>query len=146
MENFEYYGLFIDQESKQQLLNIAKNYVDKPFYKEFAHHVTLLHRSQYKPHLDFLLERFNLLKGETFPIIISEIGISDKAVAFKVEGCSEFCCNFIPHITVGTFEGGKPVDSNKIEANQWIKINPFVVHGILGVNKVVNPSLCKTKT
>ena len=93
-------------------INAAKNYIDKPFYKEFAHHVTLLHRSQYKPHLDFLLEKFNLLKGETFPIIISEIGISDKAVAFKVEGCSEFCCNFIPHVTVGTFEGGKPVDSN----------------------------------
>ena len=53
------------------------------------------------------------------------VGISDKAMAFKVEGVDNICANEVPHITIATFRGGNPVDSNNI--TNWSDIKPFVV-------------------
>lgn len=54
--------------------------------------------------------------------MVTSVGISEKAIAFKViilnnnEGIYDYeiCANEIPHITICTFNGGKPVDSNNI--------------------------------
>ena len=53
------------------------------------------------------------------------IGSSDKAMAFKVEGVDNICANEVPHITIATFRGGNPVDSNKII--NWTCIEPVVI-------------------
>lgn len=56
-------------------------------------------------------------------IITTHIGVSDKAMAFKVTSptISNYCMNEIPHITICTFNGGKPVESNNI--TKWYPLD-----------------------
>jgi hypothetical protein len=131
MNKFEYYGLFVKQEEKDRLKEIV-NRVSTDSYKEFLDHLTLLHRKHCTSdvYFDGIIEYYELLLGEDFPIVVNGIGISDKAIAFRVSYCPLYCANVIPHITIGTFENGKPVDSNKI--TNWIDLNPFVIHTTLG--------------
>lgn len=86
---------------------------------------TLLHRSQLtwdNSNLhDFLIDKLH----EDFEIKIIGIGISDKAMAFKVNIFPLVSVNKIPHITICTFNGGKPVDSNYI--TEWKDIEPITV-------------------
>lgn len=65
--------------------------------------------------------------GERYSIIIDGIGASDKSLAFRVAGDSmcTVCANKIPHITICTFNGGKPVDSNNI--TEWKDIEPIII-------------------
>lgn len=58
-------------------------------------------------------------------IVINGIGISDKAMAFRVDEHSVVCVNDIPHITIATFSGGKPVESNYI--TNWKAFGPIVI-------------------
>lgn len=66
-----------------------------------------------------------LKKGDTkHNIIIDAIGISGKTMAFRVifpkkSHVSSF--NEMPHITICTFNGGKPVESNNI--TEWYPFN-----------------------
>lgn len=102
----------------------------------YLDHCTLLHIAQYdknsftdnliKSRLDLALAD-NRVKAN---LNITHIGISDKAVAFKVSlQDSEFdmcsltllCANKIPHITICTFNDGKPVDSNYI--TKWYDLD-----------------------
>ena len=46
-------------------------------------------------------------------------------MAFRVDEKSVVCVNDIPHITIATFRGGKPVDSNEI--TNWKDIEPIIV-------------------
>ena len=62
---------------------------------------------------------------EKVQIVINGIGISDKAMAFRVDEHSVVCVNDIPHITIATFRGGKPVDSNEI--TNWKAFGPIVI-------------------
>lgn len=61
---------------------------------------------------------------------IIAVGYNDRAMAFRVEFPGVPMSNKTPHITIATFDGGKPVDSNKIET--WIVINPIEIVGRLG--------------
>lgn len=129
MNNFHYFGLFLDTDTKNRLMdmltdnidyNIALNVADKIFID----HCTLLHVSQ----LHGNSEIYNYLKGyvgEKFQIVINGVGISDKAMAFRVDEKSVVCVNDIPHITIATFRGGKPVDSNEI--TNWKDIEPIII-------------------
>lgn len=64
-----------------------------------------------------------------YRMVVEGIGISNKAIAFKVAiGDSTLPCAK-PHITVCTINGGKPVDSNEIV--NWIPITEFNVYGKL---------------
>lgn len=129
MNNFHYFGLFLDTDTKNRLMdmltdnidyNIALNVADKIFID----HCTLLHVSQ----LHGNSEIYNYLKGyvgEKFQIVINGVGISDKAMAFRVDEKSVVCVNDIPHITIATFRGGKPVDSNEI--TNWKDIEPTII-------------------
>lgn len=127
MENYQYYGLFLGTGTKNMLMDnltgnigIALGVTDRIFID----HCTLLHKSQLKGNeeLQSYLES-NL--GKSINIRLVAVGISDKAIAFKVEGVDNICANKVPHITIATFKGGNPVDSNGI--TNWRDIKPIIV-------------------
>ena len=127
MENYQYYGLFLGTGTKNMLMDnltgnigIALGVADRIFID----HCTLLHKSQLKDNeeLQSYLES-NL--GKPISIKLVAVGVSDKAMAFKVEGVDNICANEVPHITIATFRGGNPVDSNEI--TNWKDIKPIVV-------------------
>lgn len=129
MNNFHYFGLFLDTDTKNRLMDILTDNIDYNIAlgvadKIFIDHCTLLHVSQ----LHGNSEIYNYLKGyvgEKFQIVINGVGISDKAMAFRVDKKSVICVNDIPHITIATFKGGKPVDSNEI--TNWKDIEPIII-------------------
>lgn len=130
MKNFQYFGLFLDEETKKGLLDVFLTYLEEDnsieylMDKIYIDHCTLLHISQ----LHDNSEIYNYLNdriGEKYEIVINGIGISDKAVAFRVAEYSVVCVNEIPHITIATFNGGKPVDSNNI--TEWKDIEPIII-------------------
>lgn len=132
MKNFEYIGLFLTEESKAELKTwlINSNYQPEILKseKEYLDHCTLLHRSQRTSHflLEDTLSTALIMYGSIIESIkIDGIGISDKAMAFRVVYPSNLCANKIPHITICTSNGGKPVDSNYI--TEWKDIEPITV-------------------
>ena len=133
--DFIYFGLFLNQDIKNKLMNILKS---TEYYKIlekadniYLDHCTLLHCSQNYPKLKEYLQ--SKLKCE-FSATITSIGISDKAIAFGVkfsllrDGRS-MCANNHPHITIATFNGGKPVDSNNIK--EWIEFPMILIDGTI---------------
>lgn len=129
MGNFQYFGLFLDEETKKGLLDVFLTYLEDNSIKclldkSYIDHCTLLHVSQLHDNQVFY-DYLNTRVGEKFSIVINGIGISNKAAAFKVADYSVVCANKIPHITVATFNGGKPVDSNNI--TEWKDIEPIII-------------------
>lgn len=129
MNNFHYFGLFLDTDTKNRLMDILTDNIDYNIAlnvadRIFIDHCTLLHVSQ----LHGNSEIYNYLKGyvgEEFQIVINGVGISGKAMAFRVDKKSVVCVNDIPHITIATFREGKPVDSNEI--TNWKNIEPIII-------------------
>lgn len=129
MNNFHYFGLFLDTDTKNRLMDILTDNIDYNIAlnvadRIFIDHCTLLHVSQ----LHGNSEIYNYLKGyvgKEFQIVINGVGISDKAMAFRIDKKSVVCVNDIPHITIATFKEGKPVDSNEI--TNWKNIEPIVI-------------------
>lgn len=140
MEKWQYYGLFLDTVSRYKLQLFLESSKWDYLYEEASRVIltncTLLHTAQYdknsftdnliKSRLDLALAD-NKVKAN---LNIPQIGISDKAATFKVSlQDSEFdmcsltllCANKIPHITICTFNDGKPVDSNNI--TKWYDLN-----------------------
>lgn len=127
MTDFEYYGLFLDEETKTILANkiVSLNSImSKVFYdaikkynitKYYLGHCTLLHKSQAKD-FQYLIPKLEWMVGNTYVMKITDIGYSDKAIAFKVHLgiLSHRCVNKTPHITIATFNGGTEEDSNYI--------------------------------
>ena len=129
MNNFHYFGLFLDTDTKNRLMDILTDNIDYNIAlgvadRIFIDHCTLLHVSQ----LHGNSEIYNYLKGyvgKEFQIVINGVGISSKAMAFRVDKKGVVCANDIPHITIATFREGKPVDSNEI--TNWKNIEPIVI-------------------
>jgi hypothetical protein len=64
--------------------------------------------------------------GKEVTLTVTDLGLSDMAMAVKVSGYPSN--NEIPHITIAVNpNGGKPVMSNAI--TNWVKIKPFNVSG-----------------
>lgn len=133
MNDFNYYGLFLTETAVKKLKDwISSNDETRQLLDNAEHvyldHCTLMHHSQYdeeiaKP-LNFLIEE-GIVK---YNILAYKIGISEKAMAFKI--CTNLkCTNKIPHITICTFNGGKPVDSNNITT--WKNTPIFLLETIL---------------
>lgn len=136
MENSEYMGLFLTEESKAKLkewlwLNgydfnndIIKGVLPENWYLD---HCTLLTSQRMGNFLlEDTLEAALVLHGKlNQPLEINGIGVSDKAMAFRCNIPENLCSNKIPHITICTFNGGKPVDSNMI--TEWKDIEPILV-------------------
>ena len=130
MNNFHYFGLFLDTDTKNMLMDTLTDNIDYNIAlgvadRIFIDHCTLLHKSQLEGNeeLQSYLES-NL--GKPISIKLVAVGVSDKAMAFKVEGVDNICANEVPHITIATFRGGKPVDSNRII--YWRCIEPIIVN------------------
>ena len=129
MNNFHYFGLFLDTETKNRLMDMLTDNIDYNIAlgvadKIFIDHCTLLHKFQLEGNekLQSYLES-NL--GKPISIKLVAVGVSDKAMAFKVEGVNNICANEVPHITIATFRGGNPVDSNRII--YWKHIEPVII-------------------
>lgn len=129
MKDYQYYGLFLDTDTKNMLMDTLTDNIDYNIAlgvadRIFIDHCTLLHKSQLEGNeeLQSYLES-NL--GKYISIKLEVIGISDKAMAFGVGGVDNICANEVPHITIATFRGGNPVDSNKI--TNWRYIESVVI-------------------
>jgi len=109
-----YNGVMLDGSSKSKLLSVVGQFIPEG-WKTFAHHMTI---SFGKP----LENRGNI--GSFVTLRAHEIGISDMAIAVKVEGYPSD--NKIPHITVAVNvnEGGKPVMSNNI--TEWKQLDEVI--------------------
>ena len=119
MDNFHYFGLFLGANTKNKLMNILTDNIDYNIAlnvadKIFIDHCTLLHVSQLHSNSEVFNDLNNRL-GENIQIKIEGIGISDKTMAFKATlPRNVYSINRTPHITICTFNGGKPVESNNI--------------------------------
>lgn len=128
--NWTYYALVLTDKSRNKLMSYIQNsdynYLFEKVSKVYLHHCTLLHKSQNNKDVE---EFCNWCVNAKFYGRVTHIGYSNKAFAFKVEIPGIPCANKTPHITIGTYEDGKPVDSNYI--TNWKEINVISVETIL---------------
>ena len=130
--NITYSAVVLDKESKDLLLStfIYSN-PDYSDWIKFADHMTIC-LGELPEHV----KRYWL--DEEIKLKATEIGISDKAIAVKVDGFFNISKNFeendeivkFPHITIAINPfGAKPVDSNNI--TNWKIIQPLKLKGII---------------
>jgi predicted kinase len=121
-----YSAVVLDRASITKLLQVAGSYpADVPDGwimgkdgKYFCDHMTIC--------LGPLKDKSDL--GKEVTITVTHAGVSDMAIAFKVEGYPTK--NLIPHITLAINpEGGMPKMSNDI--TKWQDLKRFVVKGIV---------------
>lgn len=130
MKDYQYYGLFLDTDTRNMLMDTLTDNIDYNIAlgvadRIFIDHCTLLHKSQLDSN-ENLQSYLESSLGKSMSIKLVAVGISDKAMAFKVEEVDNICANEVPHITIATFRGGNPVDSNKI--TNWRYIEPIIVN------------------
>lgn len=132
---FLYCGLFLEASTREKLLEYVRNNfetITNNAERMYLDHCTLLHASALKNTPEKAEWLYNELQnhiGESFPITLTHIGCSNKACAFRVGGVNDICMNENPHITIATFNGGKPVESNNIE--KWMPISPISINAKL---------------
>lgn len=127
--DFQYYGLFLSELTRSGLISFIKKEINNSIIddaeKVLLDHCTLLHKSQLHGNSE-LFSYLESQRGRTIAIKLVALGMSDKAFAFKVAlPMCGICANKIPHITIATYRGGKPVDSNFI--TEWEPITPIEV-------------------
>lgn len=134
--NYQYFGLFLDEPTRNKLMQviignpIISNLVFQRGSTIYLDHCTLLHKNQ---HEEKMANSLQYRIDDSFRLIVSKIGISEKAIAFGVELGNQHlpCANAKPHITICTINGGKPVNSNEI--CNWIPIPEFSIYGTLKI-------------
>lgn len=125
--NWIYFGVFLDNVSRNKLLELASQVVE-PDWKLYCHHMTIVFNdgsekaqlayNEYKQHF-----------GKVTDIYATHVGISDDAVAVKVYFKQGTLTNF-PHVTLATPQGGKPVNSNYI--TDWYELKvPIKLSGTI---------------
>jgi len=113
-----YSAVVLNEQSKNLLLNTFKDVIPAD-WKTFAHHMTIAFGKGVENPEDL---------GKEITLNVLELGISDMAIAVKVDGYPSN--NAIPHITLAINpNGGKPVMSNKI--TDWKPISPFKLQGMV---------------
>jgi predicted kinase len=120
-------SLVLDDTSHDKLIKLVKDYIPKG-WKVFAHHMTINFGNG-------LPENLKSDLGKVKSITATEIGVSDMAIAVRVEGYHSD--NKIPHITiaVNVAEGGRPVMSNNI--TNWSKLeNKINLSGVISEEKL----------
>ena len=135
-----YYGVFFADEAKHAILDYAKHWIYKKFnndipddWKIYCDHMTLVFNNG-SPEAQEVADFYeNQMLGQSENLMITDIGISNKAIAFKVRYYGKIA-NRIPHITVAIAPDVKPINSNDIE--KWYNLDEyFYVSG--KINKVV---------
>jgi len=106
-----YFGVFLDDKSRALLLDKFGKYIPAG-WKTYCHHCTLSFGdpSDNQEVFDYIARYL----GQTVKLEIASVGISGEAVALGLTDCVK-TKNSIPHITLAVPEGGKPVNSNKID-------------------------------
>ena len=118
-QDWIYYGVFLEERSKENLLMFVKHFVKIPKnWRIYCDHMTIVFND--------LSERAYLWGQNLEPFIgqkvrlrVTHIGVSEKSVAVMVTGYSS--ANEFPHVTVAIAPCAKPVDSNKIQ--KWTEID-----------------------
>jgi hypothetical protein len=111
-----YSCVLLEEASKNVVLQNLKRYIPEG-WKIFAHHMTINMGA---------LKQKELLGTEQF-LKVTQVGLSDMAMAIKVKTNIE-TKNAFPHVTVAINpDGGKPVMSNEI--TKWQDIKPFILLG-----------------
>ena len=116
-----YSAVVLDNESKDKLVNALSKKLPEG-WTVFAHHMTI----SFGKGLDDKSEI-----GKSVTLVVTELGLSDKAMAVKVEGYPTN--NKIPHVTVAvnTANGGKPFNSNQIK--EWAVLDLVEILELHGV-------------
>jgi predicted kinase len=119
-------SLVLDTNSKNKLLDSVSKYIPEG-WKVIAHHMTINFGKG-------LPEDLKNDLGQTKMITASEIGISEMAIAVKVNGYHSD--NAIPHITIAINpNGGKPIMSNDI--TDWKPLeSPISLSGVVTEEKL----------
>jgi len=121
-----YSAVVLDKASITKLLQVAgsypaeipENWIMGKEAKYFCDHMTIC--------LGPLKDKSDL--GKEVTITVTHVGVSDMAMAFKVEGYPTK--NLVPHITLAVNpEGGMPKMSNEI--TKWQDLKHFVVKGVV---------------
>jgi hypothetical protein len=119
-----YSGIVLTDKSRTELIQFIKTPGNDLFsdWEILAHHMTI--------NMGELKEEYRPLLGQSFDLLVTHVGQTDKVLAVKVE--TPFITkNKDPHITIAInkADGGKPADANKIE--HWKSVYPFEVEGRL---------------
>lgn len=126
-----YSGIALTNKSKTEMMNYIFNNALTPELKKglkkgdwevLGHHMTI--------NMGPLKEEYRPLLGQSFDLLVTHVGHTDKVLAVKVE--TQFTTkNKDPHITIAVNrkEGGKPVMANEIKS--WVPVFPFEVEGKL---------------
>lgn len=105
MREYQYYGLFLTQGSRDKLRRYP---IDSPYQlaflmptKEYLDHYTLLHVSQEKDHVDLkkLLDKL-CINTTKHALVVNAVGMSDKALAFRITkwtGIEPMCITTLIH-------------------------------------------------
>jgi predicted kinase len=111
-----YSCVLLEKASQNVLLHNLERYMPEG-WKVFAHHMTINMGA---------LKQKELLGTEQF-LKVTQVGLSDMAMAVKVKTDIE-TKNAFPHVTVAINpDGGKPVMSNEI--TKWQDVKPFILLG-----------------
>lgn len=132
---YNYYAIVLTEESKKKLMqlcctNESFDYLYEETSKVYCDHCTIMHNSNHNP---YVKEYLDTQLGKEFTMEVTAIGYDDKALAARLSRgwyITQLCTNDIPHITIGTFIGGKPVDSNFIDFWRGLK-QPIILKGVL---------------
>ena len=127
-----YFGAFLDDESVQKLKLLSNDYVKNKSWKLFCHHMTIAFNNHTLQATE-LYDYYKLHFGKKVKLVATQIGISDDAIAVKIEYKGKIA-NKIPHITLATPANGKPVNSNYI--TDWYDLEqPIILDSIISVFK-----------
>ena len=131
LENWIYFGVFLDADESERVYNIINSLpgINIPDdWRKYTGHMTIIYNN--KSEIAQAWAKATAPRvGEDVLLKATHIGMSDKAIAIRVNG--EMSANAIPHITIACSPTGKPVDSNKI--TNWREIVPFTISGKIDV-------------
>ena len=128
MKNWIYVGIFLDDESKEDLKELFPTPKD---WKGYYDHMTVVFNDGSR--IANIVKEYNEANvGREFPLVITGVGISENAMAVKVKlPLGVICANPIPHITLCVSPEGKPSDSNNIEI--WHNVDQVELWGTMKV-------------
>jgi hypothetical protein len=128
MKNWIYLGIFLDDESKEDLKEL---FPTPKGWKEYYDHMTVVFNDGSR--IANIVKEYNETNiGGEFPLVITGVGISENAMAVKVKlPLGVICTNPIPHITLCVSPEGKPSDSNNIEI--WHDVDQVELWGTMKV-------------
>jgi hypothetical protein len=124
-KNWIYFGVFLDERSRERLSSLVNPIIDEN-WKKFCHHMTIAFNNGSAK----AQEAYNIYEpyfGEGVDLIATHIGVSNDAIAVKVDFTGE-TQNRFPHVTLATPINGKPVNSNYIKNWQPLE-KPIELYG-----------------